>query len=268
MTPLELLARHELHQLAFERTKDKMVAAARRVVGAEADRDKIRRKNWNSLSPAAKYDHAVMRGLQAVYSTFTRIEDAQALLRVYPTSIGKGRVRQSRADWVRYHFGYLTVSLATVVDVSLKLVARVHQLGLADRHCTLAVVTTHEWVSASLRKHIWALDKCLGPHKARRNRYLHAGDGADPGELVEPELFSDLSGLSLIALVDPTSVPKTVLKDAWRAALRQLEPPLKEAADTAAAAVIPILDDLLPEYRARSDLLAGIGTARTPRSKP
>lgn len=265
--PLEQLVSHELHELAFDRTKDAMVATAREIIGKESDREQARRRNWAVLSPASKYDHMVMQALLAVYGAFTRIADAQALLRVYPTTIRKGRVRQSRADWVRYHFGYLTVSLATVLDVALKLVARVHQLGLSDRHVTLAVITTHDWISGPLRRHLKALDKCLVPHKARRNRYLHAGDDADPGELVEPELFSDLSGLSLIALVDPAAVPKTELNRAWRVALRELEGPLRDAAEAASNALLPIFDDLLPEYRTRSGLLATVTAPPPVRSR-
>jgi hypothetical protein len=155
-----------------------------------------------------------------------------------------------RSDWVKYHLGYFTVSLASLVDVALRLTAHVYQLGLAQRWCTMEVVTSHERVRHGVTaKALRAVDAALQRFKERRNRHLHWGEDADPGELTDPEFFLNLGMITFVHAISPLKrIDAEWLREAWQEALGALRPVLVKAQQEAATALDRVLTALEPRY--------------------
>ncbi len=219
------------------------------------ERQKARASRWRALTPAQRYDLNVHRRLTAILSVFERLDYASLFVRTFPIgSAAKKRVR--RDFWVDYHFGYYTITLPSLVDLSLLLIATVYQLGLADRHCRYDVIREHGMlVGTSVPQKLAELAAVLKSITTRRNLHLHRGQLADIAEVGETEFLENLKMMTFVNEAGHPMVSAKWLSAAWREAMRSITPILDDERQKVVDAVLAVLNSTMPEYKSRSDAL-------------
>src|SRR2546423_5734768 len=100
----------------FERSLPFVKAAAQHVGKNSHREQEAQAENRTKMTAAQMYDHLVMRRTLGLVNTLRVLDDARRMITVFPTDIGKGTNGVSRDRWVDYHYGYFTVSLASVPD--------------------------------------------------------------------------------------------------------------------------------------------------------
>jgi len=253
----EAIANHPLIIGVHEAVKPVLIRGAE--VAKESDkrkRAKSQEANRKTLSLVEHYYLSVMEAIHPLVGTFARIDEAHSLIFRFPSALRSGRHKMSRDQWVDYHYGTLTVAFASVLDVSLILVARVYQLGLPPRQCKFELITDHLHVSAAVKEQLKALKKSLQPHIERRHGLLHRGKLADIGALADPEVFDFLRGLGLMERTSSQEKIVSELPFLWRAAIKNLKPKLSTTIDSLVTASGSVLDSMLPAWRQRQEALA------------
>lgn len=236
------------------------IARGKHPVGSKAEIAAIRDANQRSLSLAESYGFEVIRTVHPLLGTFERIETAHRLLLKSPTRLGRAPWQMSRDEWIDYHFGVMTVALASLVDLHLVLVAAVCQLGLPFRHCRFDIVTEHQFVPNSVSRALKNLRDRSKVHTERRHALVHRGTRADVGDLTDPEFIDHLRGLGLIARANPDDELVAGLPFYWRIALSSLKPKLIEAVDVAVSASSVVLDSVLGEWERRHAMFIAAST--------
>ncbi|MBI2408126.1 MAG: hypothetical protein HYV19_07500 [Gemmatimonadetes bacterium] len=182
-----------------------------------------------------------------------------SMMRVFPSQLQKGKARISRDRWVDYHYGYFTIALASMPDISFVLTATVHGLGLAPRYCTSSVVRSHDSVrGTAVARALNGIEKAVQLIKERRNAHVHRGELADFAHTdeTEDEFVSHIKSITFIQSVDCRFVDTTFLKLGWREVIRTVVPRLERQSRDVSSAVVPLFDALLPHFVRRRDLLA------------
>lgn len=213
--------------------------------------DRIRRANNRSLTSSERYSLAVLGGLHTYLGVADRIDSATRLILIYPVQVGRGRGKMSRDAWVDYHYGCLTVALASLLDTALLLSSVVLQLGISPRHRTLDIVCSHEHVGEPVRKALRAFHKAHERHIRRRNLYLHRGERADIGELSDPDSIDRLRTLGFASQFQTDDELSASLPVFWRHALSELKPELVALQRAAAAESTRLFAALITEWTRR-----------------
>lgn len=257
METQETIANHPLIISNFDAVKPLLERGAK--AARETDkrkRETLQEANRKTLSLDERYCLSVMEAIHPLLGTFARIDDAHSLIFRFPSALRSGRHRMSRDQWVDYHFGTLTVAFASVLDVSLILVARICQLGLQPRQCKVELISSHLHVPSAVKKQLKALNKSLQPHIERRHGLVHRGKVADIGALADPEVFDFLRGLGLMERTSSQEKIVSELPFLWRAAIKNLKPKLSTTIDSLVTASSSVLDSMLPVWRQRQEALA------------
>jgi hypothetical protein len=250
------LSSHLFVSEVISRSKPTFSAAADHVRKNEVREAEAQAENRARMTVAERYETRVMRRALGLLTTLQALEDAQRMISVFPSQLSHGRAAVSRDRWADYHYGYFTISLASLPDIAVVLAATVCQLGLAPKHCTADVVTSSDvikgtQVAAALR----ALARAVQAAKERRNRHVHRGDHAEVDNVSSGRLLRDVKTMTFFASVDPELVDRELLREAWRRAVKEIVPHLALEATRVEEALTVVLDSLLPEFMHRSDKL-------------
>lgn len=251
----ERLGPHPMVGEVMDALRPTIIAACKAVSANLEEADVIRANNRRKLTSAERYGMAVMEAQRSFLAVIDRVETSARLLRIYPVGTGKGRHGLSRDRWVDYHFGYLTVALASLPDTALHLANAVLQLGLAPRHRTLEVVCNHEHVETTIRQALRAFSKAYIAHTERRNKFVHRGELADVGDLMDPLFFDQLRLFGFVSKFRPDDEVSAFLPTAWTHAMRELKPHLDALQDATVTHSLALYDALLPNWRKRWSLL-------------
>jgi Cthe_2314-like HEPN len=253
----ETIASHPLIVSALDVVKPLLIR------GTEAAKETVKRKrealqeaNRKTLSPLESYSLSVMEAIHPFVGVFDRIDQAHSLIFRFPSVLRNGRHKMSRDQWVDYHFGTLTVSFASVLDVHLILVARIYQLGLPSRQCKFELLADHLHISSAVKKQLKELKKSLQPHIERRHSFVHRGERADIGVLTDPEILDLVRTLGFLGRVNPHDTIVSELPLLWRAAIRNLKPKLSTTINSLVKASSSVLDSMLPVWHDRQEALA------------
>jgi len=233
----------------FSRAAEHVRKNASREAEAQAE-------NRASMTPAERYETEVMRRTFGLLNTVGALADARRLISVFPSKLGKGAQSISRDRWVDYHYGYFTVSLASLPDIGVVLTATVCQLGLALKHCRADVVVSHASVrSTPIAAALRELGKSVQPGKERRHGHVHRGDLAEIDSLSDDTFLRDLKTITFIRSLDPSFIDSSILRGAWREASKTILARLDAEKGLAEEAIGNLFDALLPQFTSRSAVL-------------
>jgi hypothetical protein len=223
-------------------------------------------ENRRRMTQAERYATNVFLRTISIYNTLRALDDARRLIAIFPGQVGKGADAMTRDRWVDYHYGYFTVSLASLPDISLIVTSLVFQLGLANRHCKPDVITSHGAIKGSdVEMALRGLAKSVQSVKERRNKHVHQGDHADVETLAPGSFLRDLKTLTFLRSVDASLVKAEFLAEGWREARREMVPRLTEETELVRRALGVLFDALLPAFTMR---LEALRTFETGDSKP
>ena len=258
------LPAHRFVAEVTDRSKDRLLAATEHVrknLGREAE---AQAENRDRMSVSDRYENRVLQRTFGLLNTVRALEDAQRMIRVFPAQVGRGRDAVSRDRWVDYHYGYFTVSLASIPDVAVLLTATVFQLGIAPKHCTANIVVSSESIKGTpVVTALRALGRSVQEVKERRNRHVHRGEHAEVDGLSSDTLLRDLKTMTFLQSIRPTLVDRNLMRDAWREAVKEFTPRLEEESKQVGEAISVVLDALLAEFTSRSDLLRKLAKVTT-----
>ena len=216
--------------------------------------------------PADQYLKAVYRRTLGLLATIEVLDDARRMIKIFPAQVGHGADGLTRDRWVNYHYGYFTISLASVSDVSFILAAAVLQIGLSPRHCTPSILLAHEAIKRSaVASALKELSKSVAPVKDRRNVHVHRAEHANVADL-ESDGF--LGNMMLIAAVPPAisgSRDRESLQAAWREAAKTIVSGLDGEVEQVEDALKKVFDALLPRFTRKHDLLQRLGSKEAKR---
>jgi hypothetical protein len=221
-----------------------------------------RAENRARMSPAERYHAAVFQRVSGLLSTLRTLEDSLRLLRTFPAQLARGQDGISRDRWADYHYGVFTVSLASVPDVGVVLVAAVYSLGLAARHCTLDIVGDHSRIKGKPPgKALRELSKAVQEMKPRRHGHVHRGERADIMSVEassSDEFLFHVKAMTFVESMKPGTVDRHLLSQSWREATRTIVPILKAEAVKVTLPLGALFDSLHNPYRATSTALGHV----------
>jgi hypothetical protein len=259
------LFQHPFLTATSERALPTLLAAWQHVRRNADHERKAQRENWARLNPADRYATTVLRRTQGLYDTLRVLEDARRLIGVFPTQLGKGSSAISRDRWVDYHYGYFTVALASLPDIGIVLTSTVYRLGLAYKHCTADVVTSHARIKGtSIAQSLRELSKSVQEVKERRNRHVHRGEHADVESLSPSSFLRDLKALTFLRNVNPALVDAAFIAEGWRYARNEIAPRLEKEEENVKEVLALLLNNLLPVYRSTVELLSSLTSEPPP----
>ncbi|MCY4636422.1 MAG: Cthe_2314 family HEPN domain-containing protein [Acidobacteria bacterium] len=250
------LQEHPFVTATRERAQPLLTAALNHLQSNTAREDEARSENRARLNASAQYVESVYRRTVGLMATIQTLEDARRVIRVFPAELGRGTDGVSRNRWIDYHYGYFTISLASLSDVGLLLAATVLRTGLSPKHSSFDIVLSHDsvkgtGVATALRR----LSKSVELARRRRNVHVHRAEHADVADL-SPDGF--LWRMKLITAVPPTtlgSVDRRLLQAAWREATRTIVLRLDEELKQAEDAISGVFNALFPIFTRRHDIL-------------
>lgn len=252
------LFQHPFLTETSEHTIPTLLAALQHVRNAQDER-KAQSENWARLNTADRYAATVLRRTQGLYGTLRVLEDARRLIAVFPTQFGKGPSAISRDRWVDYHYGYFTVALASLPDIGIVLTSNVYRLGLAYKHCTFDVVTSHARIKGTpVAQSLRDLSKSVEKGKERRNRHVHRGEHADVESLSPSSFLRDLKMLTFLRNVNPALVDAAFVAEGWRHARSEIAPQLEKEEENVKKVLALLLDNLLPVYRSTVKMITSL----------
>jgi hypothetical protein len=254
---------HALITTVIREASPLVIAAAKHVQKNAHREGEAQRENQERMTPHARYVTGVFRRTIALFRTVDVLLDARRMLTVFPSSLSRAPGAISRDRWVDYHYGYFTVSLASLPDIALVLTASVFNLGVAPKHCTVDVITSHARIKGTpVVTAIRGVAKSVAQAKERRNLHVHRGDHADVESAVGDRFLRDLKMVTLVQSIEKNLVDAKFLAEGWREARRALEPVLEQEMLRVTSAILPLLEELLPEYTRISKLLAASNPGR------
>ena len=178
------------------------------------------------------------------------------MIGVFPDQFHHGADGLTRDRWVAYHYGYFTVSLASVSDVGFLLAAAVLRIGLAPQDCRPSILLEHTAIKGSaVASALKDLSKSVKTVKQRRNVHVHRAEHADVANL-EPSGF--LRNMQLLAAVPDavfTSRHRNALQAAWREAANTIVSSLDGEVEPVEVALKKVFDALLPRFTRTHDFL-------------
>jgi hypothetical protein len=258
-SPVESFTSHALFtdmmDLVWPITKE-TIAELRKNRGREQE---IRKEAYNKLTEAQRYGLQVAESVRALYRGFSIMEQAGRYMRVFPSQLKRGKNAPTRDEWVDYHFALFTVATTSLLDLSLLLVADVHQIGLSRRHCTYPVITHCQSVGTGVREALKGLKGALQAHEERRHAFVHRGIQPDIDAATGLTHMELLRTLGLLARIKPDHEDiRTDLFESWEFGLIEIRPAIDEMLRQSERAVLALLDVLLTEWRRRRDGIATI----------
>ena len=258
---------HPFVAATMERTRSLSLDGIKNVLEQPGHEAKAQAENRARMDAADRYEAQVHRQTLGLMTTIQVLEDARHMIRVFPKQLTRGTTGVSRDRWVDYHYGYFTVSLASLPDVSTLLAATVLQLGLAPRHCTDDIVLSHNVVkSTAVASALRSLSKSVTQVKNRRNLHVHRAEHADVEDLTSDGVLRDLKSITFVQSVTPGFTDAQRLRAAWRDAMLTISPRLDEETAQTEDGISKVLDALLPVFTRRSDALRRLRGKRRRRS--
>ena len=250
------LSKHPFVTITMKRTRSLLLDGFEHVLARRAHEAKAQSENRARMDAADQYDEQVLRRTLGLTATIQVLEDARCMISVFPTRLGRGAAGVSRDRWVDYHYGYFTISLASLSDVSTVLAATVLQTGLAPKHCTDQIVLSHNLVKGTaVASALKGLSKSVAQIKKRRNLHVHRAEHSDVADLTSDGFLRDLKVSTFIQNVTPGSADPRLLRAAWNEATRAIVPRLDEEVVQVEDAISKLLDALLPVFTRSSDAL-------------
>lgn len=250
------LPNHPFVAAAMDRTRPLLLEAVDHIRANQTREEEAQAENRARMDAAGRYDSQVLRRTLGLMSTVRMLEETQRMIKVFPSQIAKGRSGVSRDRWVDYHYGYFTVSLASLPDIGTVLAATVVQTGLAPKHCTADVVMSHDSIKGtSVASALKGLSRVVTRAKERRNLHVHRAEHADIADVTTDRFLRDLKSLTFVASVTPGFADPALLRSLWRDATRTIVAGLDEEVTQAEDAMAVLLDALLPVFTERSDAL-------------
>ena len=217
------------------------------------DTDKAPRENRERIDTADQYEMQVMDRTMNLLNTVEALDNARGLMFVFPEYAAQS-ASLSQDQWINYHYGYFTISLASVVDVSILLTSTVFQLGIAPRHCRYDIVRAHDRVKGTaVARAIKLLKNAVEEIQARRNLHVHRGEHADIANLTPDGYLQHLKEFTFIQSIDPGRIDVEDIRNLWRDAESMIMPQLDDEVAQAEATVRRVLGELLPEFKRVSD---------------
>ena len=244
-----------------ERAQPLLQAAIDNLQANRGHEARARAKNRARMNVADLYLEAVFRRTLGLLATFEVLQNARRMIKIFPAKLGHGADGLTRDRWVDYHYGYFTVSLTSVSDVSFLLAAAVFEIGLAPKHCKREILLAHVAVKGTaVASALKELSKSVQPVTERRNVHVHRAEHADVADL-EPDGF--LRNMKLVAAVPEavsTSRDRKAVQAAWREAAKIIVSKLDAQVEPVEDALKKVFDALLPRFTRRHDFLRRRGS--------
>jgi hypothetical protein len=247
---------HQFVAVALDRSRSSMDEAIDHLFSNLHREEEARSENRARMDAAARYETDVLRPTCGLASTLQVLDDSRRMIGVFPSQLGRGNAKISRERWVDYHYGYFTVSLASLCDIGIILVATVVQFGIAPKYCSADLVISHDAIrGTNIAPSLRQLVKSVRTVKERRNLHVHRAEHADVAHLDPDTFIRDLKSMSFVQTLDPSFTESRVLQKYWRAAAQKIRPRLDAEVEGAETAIVGLFDVLLPVFIRRSDTL-------------
>ena len=252
MRPTERFLKHPFVARVLEDLKPGVLAGVQRIFEHVKDKNELPAKVPETDEDS--YEFRVGRRVQALMGRLDRLRESLVMLQINPGADVLKRLEVSRAGWIEYHYAVYAVNLASLGDLSVLLTADAFELGIAKRHATADVVKSAPRIRKSSAKFaLDGLETAIRSHRETRNLYIHRGESFDLDKVSGTGLFPYLQLTTLVATIDPNSVPARHLQAGFRFEAKALGEALEKELEVVIQSLMDLLEALRPEYEKRRE---------------
>ncbi len=209
-----------------------------------------------AMSRLEYYHSQTFYAVSSIVGTTERMENAQLLIRRFPSPRTYLRQGIGYHDWLEYHFGYFLVSMVGLYDSALVLTNTVLALGNQHRNCTTSIVAGNSRVKGTPTGiALKQLDKLMAPYRPVRNTHLHRGYRVDPSEILQSNDLDMFQMISFVSLRDSTFCPKADLDALFGDSAGKMHSAMDVRLGEVQATLSSLFDCLGPIYHRRCELL-------------
>ena len=257
---------HAFTTTTRERAAPLLTAAIDNLGANRGHEAEARAKNRARMNVGDHYLEAVFRRTLGVLATIEVLYNARRMIKTFPTQLGRGAHGLTRDRWIDYHYGYFTVSLASVLDVSFLLAAAVLRIGLAPKHCTPTVLLAHAAIKGSaVAPALKELRKLLQPATERRNIHLHRAEHAAVADLDQDGFLRNMMLFAAVPDAASGSRNSELVHAAWREAVKRIVFQLDREVEQVEDALAKVFDALLSRFTRTHDSLRRLSSEQARR---
>lgn len=124
------------------------------------------------LSKEDIYIHLTWWLINEIENKFKDLDACMAFVSSYPKNGAVGKLF-TREEYLFYHLEFYHIGVIGIFDRALKLINHVYELGLADRHVTLDVISSHRYIDGELKKTLKSFNKDINDIRTLQNGFKH-----------------------------------------------------------------------------------------------
>ena len=179
-----------------------------------------------------------------------------------PRFFRKFGISQNR--WIEYHYTAWLIRFVSASDTALVLTNSVFDIGLRERDCNLSVITNQKYVQGCpVKAALKELEAVVSPFRTDRNLPAHKGRWPDPSRVSGSTNYKALAWIASTYTIDimvkskqnrsaRSFVTSRFLQTAIQREITHLLLSLRMPREELSAAIIKLLDSLLPVYQEKA----------------